>query len=246
MGFECKFHYHEKVDGDYNRDEVKVFSRKVGDPLDDVPLEKLAGSIMAQYARRDIFIVDVEVYEISKKQVSFKETKGGVVLKNRKFLFDHGAEPPSVSVEETETNCSLQAPPATQHPHQQINLSAAQSFPHNAVAARPSGRPIDAVMFAPEPQQLFEAKKKGYKLTVDKKYPVFKKRMSPTGIGEILTISDDAGREIEISDVYFVPGNINLIADRELGFSESKQDMDGGRLMWGNAVDDNMPDLRRR
>jgi hypothetical protein len=50
-----------------------------------------------------------------------------------------------------------------------------------------------------------------------------------------------------VSDVYFVPANINLIADRELGFSETKEEKDGGNLYWGNAArDPGMPDLRRK
>jgi hypothetical protein len=102
-------------------------------------------------------------------------------------------------------------------------------------------------VFAPEPQQLFEAKRKGLKFTENRKYPVFQKTMSPTGIGEIYVLEDDAGREQTVSDVYFVPGNVNLVADRELGFSESPQDRDGGRLLYNNAsVDPGMPDLRGR
>jgi hypothetical protein len=55
------------------------------------------------------------------------------------------------------------------------------------------------------------------------------------------------GREQLVSDKYFVPGNINLIADKELGFSESQNKRDGGNLLWGSAsIDSNMPDIRRR
>ena len=86
MGFECCYYYHEKVDGDYNKEETKTFKKKVGDPFDDVPLEKLAASIMAQMARRDIWIVNVEIFELSKKPVNFKESKGGIVIKTKSFL----------------------------------------------------------------------------------------------------------------------------------------------------------------
>ena len=88
MGFECIYYFHKKVDGDYDRENKETFKKKVGDPFDDVPLEKLAASIMAQMARRDIWIVDVEIFELTKKQISFKESKGGIVIKNKKFSFD--------------------------------------------------------------------------------------------------------------------------------------------------------------
>ena len=99
MGFECCYYYHEKVDGDYNREETKTFRKKVGDPFDEVPLEKLAASIIAQMARRDIWIVNVEIFELSKKQVSFKESKGGIVIKNKKFSFDGSEDAAFVTVE---------------------------------------------------------------------------------------------------------------------------------------------------
>ena len=73
------------------------------------------------------------------------------------------------------------------------------------------------------------------------------KRPSPNGVGEIFVIQDDTGREQAVSDAYFVPANINLIADRELGFSETQEEKDGGVLYWGNASSDpGMPDVRRR
>jgi hypothetical protein len=255
VGFECRFNYHEKVDGEYNKDEIKNFSRKIGDPLEDVALERLAAAIMGQYARRDIWILSVEVFEISKKPVSFKETKGGIVLKNKKFMFDHNGDTSIVAVEEISPKQETQMTNLYGSPELvgmqssdtvggQQSLSAAAQHT-NLIQHRPNRRPIDIVVFAPEPQQLFEAKKKGLKFTVDKKYQVFEKRMSPSGIGELYTLNDDLNREQRVSDIYFVPANVNLFADRELNFSESPKDRDGGTLLWGNASSEpGMPDLR--
>lgn len=59
-------------------------------------------------------------------------------------------------------------------------------------------------------------------------------------------IIDDAGKEQFVTDLYFVPANISLFADKELGFSESQQKKDGGKLLWGDAtLDSNMPKIRR-
>ena len=74
MGFEVKYIYHERVDGKYNTDEKKEMKKKIGTPLDDTPLETLAGAVLAQMARRDILVVDVEIQEYTKRSISFKQS----------------------------------------------------------------------------------------------------------------------------------------------------------------------------
>ena len=125
-------------------------------------------------------------------------------------------------------------------------LSAAAVHPHNAKNLVKTRKAIDAVVFLPEPLHLHQAKQKNLRLTQNRKYLVFEKRPAPNG-GELFVIQDDLGREQIVSDIYFVPGNINLVADRELNFSETKEEKDGGNLYWGNAATEpGMPDLRRR
>jgi hypothetical protein len=247
VGFECVYHYHERVDGEYNKEETKTFKKKVGDPLDDVPLEKLAAAIMAQLARRDIWIVDVDVFEISKKEINFKEAKGGIVLKNKKFLFDGKVSDIITVVEEHPQQPQYSVAPYQAPPHQQqqsLSAAATPVQPHNMIQ-RPQRRAVDVVVYSPEPQQMFEAQKRGLKLTVDKRYEVFEKRPAPTGVGEIFIIQDDAGRDQSVSDAYFVPGNINLFGDKELGFSESQKNRESSNLLYsGNASGDQMPNLR--
>lgn len=253
MGFECTYHYHEKVDGEYNREEKKTFKKKVGDPFDDIPLEKLAASIMAQMARRDIWIVDVEIAELSKKAISFKETKGGIIIKNKKFSFDGNDESTFIAVEEiVKSPCETAQYTVTEFQSNQARLpsqqlSAAAVHPHNVVAPKLiSRRPVDQMVFLPEALHLHQAKQKNLRFTVNKKYMIFEKKPAPNG-GELFLTQDDTGREITVSDVYFVPGNVNLVADKELNFSESPEEKDGGNLYWGNAsIDNGMPDLRRR
>lgn len=236
MGYEVTYKYHERKDGNYNKEETKALKKKVGDPFDDIPLEKLAGAVMAQLARRDIFVVDVEIVELSKKAISFKETDGGVVIKNKKFLFDQSSALIVQDVQEV-------APQQQMQPHQQISRV---EQPHNLVNnnSQQLGRPIEYVVFAPELPQMPEVKKKNLRLTPEKEYPVYAKEQ--IGITTALKIVDDVGREQMISDVYFVPAKIKLYADNQLKFSETQKERDGGRLNWGNAVDaDDMPVLRR-
>jgi hypothetical protein len=242
MGFEVCYHFNERLDGDYNKGESKTFKKKVGDPFEDVPLDKLAASITAQLARRDIFISDVEVYELSKKKVSFKETKGGIVIKNKKFLFDDTGAAVSFVEEAQEDPPSLPAPVASCSVRPAENVQ----HPHESLSATRPRRPIDVVVFAPEPQQIPELRKKNLILTVDKKYEVLDKKLSPTGIGELYVIKDDRGNEQVVPDLYFIPGSVNLFGDKELGFSDADK-KEEPNLLWGNAsVDPSMPDLRRR
>lgn len=248
MGFECNYHYHERVEGDYNKEETKSFKKKVGDPFEDVSLEKLAAAVMAQLARRDVWIVDVEIFELFKKPVSFKESKGGIILKNKKFNFDGGGEDASTIIVQD----MVQAPPPqpVQLPNQHVQPVNNEQYvniqgrvqPHEQGQPR---RPIDWMVFSPELPQMAEIQKKNLRFTPDKKYPVFEKKEGIGG-GEVFVMIDDTGREQLVSDKYFVPGNIQLLADRELGFSQSQQQRDGGKLYWGGANQEpNMPDIRR-
>lgn len=253
MGFECTYHFHERLEGDYNKEETKTFKKKVGDPFEDVSLEKLAGAIMAQLARRDVWIVDVEVFELSKKPVSFKESKGGIILKNKKFNFDGGGEDASNIIVQDMVQAPQPVQAAQQYAQpvnngQHVNIQGQAVNPSRGVHPHEQGqprRPIDWMVFSPELPQMAEVQKKNLRFTPDKKYPVFEKR---EGVGgEVLVMTDDTGREQLVSDKYFVPGNIQLLADRELGFSQNQQQRDGGKLYWGGANQEpDMPDIRRR
>ena len=243
MGYEVIYTYHERVDGSYNKEETKTLKRKVGDPFDDVPIEKLASSIMGQLARRDIFVIGVEVFELSKKKVSFRETDNGVVIKNKKFSFDQVTGDFIVrDTDEQPAPQQHQAHPIV-HPHEALSTSQRKELTASGESSTPPPRAVDHVVYVPEPQQIPEVAKKGFRLTVDKKYVVYSKQSSIQG--DILTIRDDSNREIKISDKYFVPGNIQLFADNELRFSETQKQREGGSLFWGGAVNDNMPNLRK-
>lgn len=252
MGYEVTYKYHERTEGEYNREETKTFKKKVGDPFEEISLEKLAGAIMAQLARRDVWIVDVEVFELSKKQISFKEAKGGIILKNKKFLFDGGGADASTIVVQDMIQAPAPQPyqpPVASTNGQHVNIQGQSpnptvgANPHPHEQGRPR-RPVDWMVFAPELHQMPEVKQKNLRFTPDKKYPVFEKRESVGG-GEVYVMQDDTGREQLVSDKYFVPGNVNLFGDRELGFSESSQQRDGGKLYWGGANNEpDMPDIR--
>lgn len=248
MGFEVYYHYNEKLEDGYDKSELKTLKKRIGDPFEDVSLDKLAASITAQLARRDIFISEVEVYELSKKKISFKETKGGIVIKNKKFLFDSTEATLSCVEQDSESDPSPERfPEPHTHTAQKVVSEASTLHPHEILSPPRSRRAIDSVVFAPEPHHIPDLKRKNLSLTIDKKYEVFEKKPSPNGLGEMYLIVDDRNKDQLVPDLYFIPGSVNLFGDKELDFSGSTSQREGGNLLWGDAkLDSGMPDIRRR
>lgn len=246
MGFEIVFKYHEKNENGYDTTEQKTFKKKCGDAYEDVPLEKLALSIMGQLARRDIWIVDVEISEFVKKSISFRETKGGIVIKNKKFSLDNKLES-SVIVEEcTNETIHIRGNQVSENKNHSLSSGNGRPvYPHELISRDlTKKKPVTQMIFAPEPQQIQEISK--YKLTIDKKYPIYEKKLNPTG-GELFLIVDDLQREISISDKYFVPATINLIGDDEFANQQASYVGAGKKepkLSWNGVVSDDVPHIR--
>ena len=133
--------------------------------------------------------------------------------------------------------------PATQ----QLSIAQNASHPHNnhhPHNQNGSRRPIDAAVFSPEAHHMKDVK--NFRLTPQRKYGIVEKKQGLMLGSETYVVLDNDGREQEISDIYFTPGNVQLYADRELGFSETGQQRDGGKLFWGGANSEpDMPNIRR-
>lgn len=248
MGFEISYFYHERLpSGKWNMEERHEMKKKVGSPTEEVDLEKLAAIILTQLAKRDKLVIDVEVYEYSKRKINYKEaTDGsGIVLKNKKFgpAFLEG----ELLAEDVEDETlQLNGPPGG-------NLAPNRNLaplPRNEEAGRASnlGRVKMWMLFDPEIPMLHEAKKKGLKLTVGNKYPVYEAEDHPTGLGQVLTIVDDAGKKQLVADKYFVAATrVRLVGDDEVegGFSTPVGvTRDEPRLSYGGNIKEDMPNLR--
>lgn len=55
-----------------------------------------------------------------------------------------------------------------------------------------------------------------YKFTLNKRYPVYSEKYSPTGIGMIINTLDDNGNSVDVTDEYFIPANISLEHEGEM------------------------------
>lgn len=255
MGFEVTFLYHDKVDGKYNTNDTKELKKKIGRPVDDTPLEKVASVIMQQLARRDIWVVDVEVYEFSRRKIAFKESTngGGIILKGRKFgiggchvgeIEEEACEP---STQPTSDELALM--PTTQ-PQPIINQSAITQPPAPNVNLAPIKRsPEMIVKFDPELVLLAEAAKRNLRFTQDKNYPVIKSEQVGTfpAIYTAYRIKDDLGREVLVHSKYFTTARqVKLVGDDEVegGFSSDRQ-KDAPTLAFENQYIDDVPHIRQ-
>ncbi len=128
MGYEVCFVFHpRKEDGSYDHETKEEKIVKVGKPFDDTSLEKLAAGIMSQMARRDIWVIDVRVVELVRKEITFKECKDGrgIIINNKKFSFNESAQMIAEDI------CCEQlpvAPPVITMPQPVVNVQ-----PHNQV-----------------------------------------------------------------------------------------------------------------
>jgi len=155
MGYEVKYLYHNKKEdgGGYDRESTEEIVKKIGDPFDDVPLEKLAAAILMQMARRDIWVVDVKITELKKQEIAFKESTDGIVLKNKKFTLDSIAGALESSAQVPQQVQVPQMPQAALTP-QQIHEQLHAADPRTAAASAGVGAPISVNPQQPQqPQQ---------------------------------------------------------------------------------------------
>lgn len=277
MGFEVKYIFHpRKEEGGYDTETKDVKIVKIGKPFDETTTDKLAASIISQLARRDIWVVDVEVSELVKREISFKECKDGrgIILKNKRYSFDDSSQ----VIEEDIEECPL---PAGMHPHEMISnrnsstIDDLYSNPNKNLAIRSQSMPpvnqnktVYKVIFDPPVHYLNEIKRMNLKFTQDQVYSVHQVVQHPTGKLELqkIIVTDDSGRAITTDEKYFTTAGSGLIADRELNFSGSngrsvrkpklafEDDMSIGGSHSGASIDDGMipehllkvPDIRKR
>lgn len=232
--FEVTYLYHAKDEnGKYNTEETKTLTKKVGQAYEEISYDQLASLIIGQLARRDIWIIDVKIYEYTKKEITFKEaTDGsGIVIKNKKYVLNGSVETlPTVIDLEPSTSTAL-APVQSINPKPQ-NLASIQS------------KPIMFVTFEPNIQDEIEVKK--HKLTKGKRYAVYNMVETKIGMSSVqkYTIKDDLNRDIKIDEKYFTVVGKGLFADKELGFSAP---VDGGpKLSYSGSYISNSAPVRQK
>jgi hypothetical protein len=260
MAYEVTFYFHERLEaGGYNTEETKTMTKRYGKGFDEVAVEKLAGAIITQLSRRDVWITNVEVSEFVKKPLRFKETKGGgIILGNKKFTLDG-----SVSlVEESE---SLPPPQHTQANQQLIvpQQHVVQNNPptsltdHVPTMVPKDQKPLRYVVFNP-PVELRDTARI-YKLTQNQRYPIFEEKIADVTnmqSGMMYYLRDDLGRGVWARSFYFEDAVTELAYQRELftdGYLERQMQarngnpgfIDSARGAYQQQQSFDMPTLRR-
>ncbi len=267
MGYEVTYQFYKKNEDTpgYDMESSEELKAAVGDPFEDVSLEQLAGAIMAQFARRDIMVFDAEVIELSRKPIKFKETSGGIILKNKKYSFDQGTQlhvqdvveapvlPPGVMPHEVASPRPAAPAPAQQSlvPYDEEALAeqaASQPVPVPTVRpptpGLPGRSPIRYEIFDPDQVLAREAMKRGLKFTLKQRYPVYKETVGPTGFYDYETVDDD-NTPRTLSSTHFQPETRGALIG---GFQQDNQF--GGGQMHAPAAGVpaemmQVPDLRR-
>ena len=273
MGFEITFHYREAGEerGTFE-EEVKTKKTKVGSPYDDVPVEQAAGKVMAQFARRNILVTDVEIFEYTKKKLSFREADDGIVIGRKKFKFDDGAaldvqdeaeeSPQDQLAKLLAANPALAQmlqPQQQQQPSQvQVHITNPGGNADNVPRAKPvepGGNLVPQITRAPLRHEIFDperllaeaAQRRGLKFRLGQEYPIYEEKMPPSGMenmGLMYITVDDAGNKQILSSMHFNP----KVGTLEKGFTEEPTKTSNGldsRLQWSGAYSDaGVPSLR--
>lgn len=235
MAYQLIFSSHKrsKETSGYDMENVTKLTKRVGKEDEDTPLEDVVQVIKSQLARRDVLVTGVEVFELVKKKVKFKEIKGGFIIKDKKFLMDQIQGVPVATDDDDVAVPSLPPQLAGLQPHEillRTNPAAlglgpqqvAQASQQPVPAARPpmipqqleTGVPMPLhpqrfEIFDPDPRQ--QAILNGrYKLTPGQKYPIFREWRDVGNVTHYL-IKDDRGMEIQLSAEYFVAPGRGLI-----------------------------------
>lgn len=248
MSFEILYRYKEKdADGQFS-EEVQEKTVKVGKPYEDTPLEDVAGKIIAQLARRNILVVEVEIYEYNKKKVNYSETDDGIKIKGRKFSFDD--TPGLAAIHEVEEG-----------PAPEQLMALLQSNPNLVQQllgqVKSPGKPVPMVNLAgplryevfdpPDPAAIKMAAAQGLKLTKGKKYPIHQEKPAGPSItaGLLYVVTDDVGKQVPVrSEFFIIPPKLSE------AFLEDNVQYVGGsgpepQLSYGDEVASGMPDLSK-
>jgi hypothetical protein len=245
MAFEIVFKYYECLESgtDYDKSNILSYTKNLGNIFEEVSLEKLASMILTQLARRDVFVFDVEVFELVKKKISYKQSKNNILIKNKKFGFSGE----TIVVQEIEQSNLLSCKQESEVDNNIV--VASQLKPQQILAAVPAAvpvpvpskslkdsRPIRKMIFVPSDTSYLKGKP--LRFTPNKVYSIYREKLANNGIGMILCTIDDMGREVEVTDEYFINDTINLI-------NENTEVLKEDVLNWSGSKGIDMPDLRR-
>jgi len=201
MGYEIQFKFFRKKPDSFGYDtdkEPEILKVNIGNQWDDVDLEEVAKSCFCQMAKRNILIIDAEVYEFAKKKVSFKIKDDGILLKNRKFVYD-------ITGNLKSENDSCEAEKEEEHIEEKpkLGIISVEKINHPPI----DKTPIRYEIFDPHPDVFAVIKSKGLMFTIGNRYPIYEEKPDNRGLlfGMSYITKDDKGNLRTMNDKCFVP-----------------------------------------
>lgn len=261
MGYEITFVFKEQTEPGVYAEEEKSRTIKVGTAEEELPLELVAAKIFAQLARRNILVVNVEIYEFTKKKLNYKETADGILIKNKKFKFDDGIGN-SVEIpisEDSSDQVAKLLELLSNNPDLSNLLNKKEATLATKIKKEENKAPHEDIkkqkvlrheIFDPPAFLLKEAKRRGLRFTVGNKYPILSEKLSENpAVGLNYTTINDLGERQILASIHFNPVPVKLEGNFVEGpimpavASVGKDPV----LSWDGVVDDGMgavPSLR--
>ena len=229
MGFEITYKFCKRdSEGNYNKEERDSRTVRVGDAYDEVPLGQVVSKIVSLYAKRNIFVFDLDVFEFTKKQISFREAEDGegIVIKNKKFKFDDQIDSNFVEVD-------AEVQEEVKKVDKELKLTPAP--------AKESGKNqvLRYEYYSPEKELIQHYKDETWKFVVNKKYPILEEKVK----NQIFyyTVIDENGKKVFVPSLFFLP-TLNVIDTNLVNQDTSNMP----NLRYDNVENVPMVDLRRR
>ncbi len=193
--FSVEFTYHERLpEGNYQTDKVETFTKNTK----DVSTDAVAALILTQLARRDIWVTGVRIWEFSKREISYKETNNGIVLKNKKYKLDGS----KISCDDIEEETQLKAdtispsPKPFKAPPKPKSTTTGRFEYFNAQFTDPTTGGF--VSDQEVTQQFLE---QGKVLTIGKSYEIIEELYLSEGC--LYIIEDDSGKRTSVNSMHF-------------------------------------------
>jgi hypothetical protein len=256
MSYEITYRFHSRLEeGTGYKEEIEEKSVKIGKPFDDISLEQCAAAIMSQLARRDIWVVEVEVHEFVKKKISFKESKdgSGIILKNKKFSLNQTAQlltSEIISSEEVNSE-KIKSNESITSVMKNLYVNPSQSSVRHIIDKRSINKSkiLYYVYYEPYIWEN-EAKVLKLKFTEGKKYPVHQVIPSVTGKldAQQIAITDDTGNVLILDEKFFTSAGKGLMGDEQPSDS-NLHNVKQHKLIYEDELPDDLmtiPDLRKK
>lgn len=237
MGFEVILHYFlaKKDEPGWDQDEPQTKKHNIGHRNDECDYTKLARFCIAQYARRDIYVHNIEVFEFVKRKIVVKaanDSQGGVIIKGKKFnvssldsstrieelLFenedDENPTPTQTKPTPPPTKTEQPLPTPTEYDFK-ANANRILSFKSTVSHPLVAGYVSNDFVLLPrwvifQPSSPNATAK--YKLTQARKYQVLGRFVpsafmgsSQEGMKTVVIVEDDIGRIIKVPDIDMTP-----------------------------------------